>query len=107
MTDDRPQVLNERGAVYGKMEDNARVTQQLMDVVMSGANAKALTPMHKECLHMVLHKISRMVNGNVMYVDNATDMVGYSRLLEEWLIANPNIDGSNTETPSLLREQAL
>lgn len=79
--------LEERGLRYGTISDNATVTQQLMNVISnSGKNYNNLTHVHMECLHMIFHKIGRMVSGDVNYIDNVHDIVGYAKLLEDYLI---------------------
>lgn len=83
---DIKEVLEQRGNKYGTMEANAETTQGLMRIVENGDSYSDLPPIHKECLHMIMHKISRMVNGDPMYIDNATDIVGYGKLLEDFLI---------------------
>jgi len=76
--------LQERGGKYGRMEDNARVTQKLMGVLREESGYDNLSMMHKECLHMIMHKISRMMCGDPWYADNAHDIVGYAKLLEDY-----------------------
>lgn len=79
--------LNERGSNYGSIIDNASVTQSLMEVIKEkGVNYDKLSEVHIECIHMIFHKISRMVSGNVNYVDNVHDIAGYATLLEDYLI---------------------
>jgi len=73
--------LKERGNRYGSFNDNAVMTQEFMAVI----DGHELTPAHRECLHMIFHKISRMVVGDQMYADNAHDIAGYATLLEEYI----------------------
>jgi len=79
--------LGQRGSRYGKMERNAVLTQTLMDEVEVAAiqSGQVLTPMHKECLHMIMGKVSRMVCGDQFYADNPHDIAGYATLLEEYI----------------------
>jgi hypothetical protein len=78
--------LEVRGSKYGTMENNANVTQLLMRVLKTGTSYESLDDMHLEVLHMIMHKISRMVNGDPDYVDNPHDIAGYAVLLENYLI---------------------
>ena len=80
--------LQERGSRYGTFSDNAKTTQALMVVLMEGATAETLKPQHLEALHMICHKMARIVNGDTMWADNAHDIAGYAVLLEEWIIKN-------------------
>ena len=77
--------LEERGSKYGPMERNADLTMKLMACVLEAPGGENLSNMHEECIHMIFHKISRMVNGDCMYADNAHDIVGYGKLLEDWI----------------------
>lgn len=78
--------LNERYSRYGTFESNAEITQELMGVIEKSPKWKQLSKQHKEALHMIFHKISRMVCGDPAYVDNVHDIVGYAKLLEDFLI---------------------
>jgi hypothetical protein len=52
-----------------------------MELLMSGENAEALESHHLEAIHMIIHKLSRMVNGDPDYEDNIVDIIGYAQLL--------------------------
>lgn len=85
--------LKERGSRYGKFEDNARITQQLIEVLLSAPNADKMHHMHKECLHMICHKMARIVCGDVLYTDNPHDIAGYATGLENYLKSLENAKG--------------
>ena len=76
--------LAQRGSRYGTFEDNARLTQALMNTAL-GASQTELSLMHKEALHMIFHKIARMCSGDQWYADNPHDIAGYATLLEEYI----------------------
>jgi hypothetical protein len=78
-------VLEERGSRYGKFEDNARITQQLMEVLASGPNFHLFEDMHKEIYHMICHKMARAVCGDPNYDDNPRDIAGYATGLTQYL----------------------
>ena len=80
--------LQERGSRYGTFEANAQTTQKLLEVLFRGETASALSFQHLEALHMICHKMARIVNGDTMWADNAHDIAGYAVLLEEWIIKN-------------------
>lgn len=82
--------LSERGSRYGEFEDNANIVQEMMKVLESAPNYKLLTNQHREAYHMVIHKMARSVCGDPMYVDNVHDIVGYSKLLEDFLVKEEN-----------------
>ena len=79
------ETLANRSCKYGTIESNSKITQELMRVLIKGENYGQLTDTHIECLHMIFHKISRMVNGDVWYDDNPHDIGGYAKLLEDFV----------------------
>jgi len=79
------ETLKDRGLKYGTMEDNAKITQDLMKVVSASPNWDNLPVVHRECLHMIMAKISRMLCGEYMHLDNPHDISGYAMLLEDWI----------------------
>jgi len=85
MIDNIENTLKQRGSRYGSAEDNAELTQNLMRQIVNASNGK-FSAMHVECLHMICHKISRITLGDCMYSDNAHDIAGYAKLLEEWQV---------------------
>ena len=77
--------LKERGGRYGEFEDNARITQMLCSAIKLAPNYNQLSAVHIEAYHMIFHKIARSVCGDCKYADNAHDIVGYAKLLEDYL----------------------
>jgi hypothetical protein len=77
--------VEQRGNKYGSIEENSIMTQALMDVITSNTFKGKLSDVHKECLHMIFHKISRMCIGDPYYADNAHDIAGYATLLEQYI----------------------
>lgn len=77
--------LRERGSRYGTFEENARITQSLMEVLQTGQNFDKFEHMHKECVHMICHKLARMVCGDPNYDDNPRDIAGYATGLTKYL----------------------
>jgi len=82
------EVLEQRGSRYGDFKDNAELAQKLLRIVQQSPGAKRLTPVHTEAIHMIFHKISRMVNGDPWYNDNMVDVAGYAKLLEGFINAH-------------------
>jgi len=79
--------LEERGNRYGTIENTAKLTQALMDEVLDAdvLTGASLTPVHRECLHMIMHKVARMACGDAFYKDNPHDIAGYATLLEGYI----------------------
>lgn len=97
--------LEERGKRYGKFEDQAAMSQ-LLERVMYGAALmdhdgvyvfsseqrmhfagkwQDLEPYQKEALKIIVHKISRILNGDANYADSWHDIAGYAQLVENLL----------------------
>jgi hypothetical protein len=74
------QTLTERGGRYGTYKDNAQLTQELLAVVMAHPNWRHLSYPHRETIHMIFHKLSRLVNGDPDYFDSWHDIEGYAKL---------------------------
>lgn len=75
--------LKERGSNYGPYLDNASLTQDLMDCILNHPNFSELGSDHRETIHMIFHKISRIVNGDPDFIDSWHDIEGYARLQTE------------------------
>ena len=73
-------VLAERGAAYGDLTDQAALSRALKCHVMEHPNYGCLSMVQREALDMILHKISRIVNGNPNILDHWVDISGYAML---------------------------
>jgi deoxycytidylate deaminase len=73
--------LKERGSVYGQFVNNADCTQNIVDILISSSK-RLLQNYEKEALHMIAHKMSRIVCGKHKK-DNWHDIAGYAKLAED------------------------
>ena len=78
-------VLQERGSRYGSLMDNAAISQGLKEILHNSTNWGAMPPDMREALDMIVHKISRIVEGDFEYDDSWIDISGYSTLIVERL----------------------
>ena len=85
MTDKIKEIVDARGAVYGSMMENGRMSQGLKDQMRTAKNWKNIPPMHREALDMIQHKISRLLNGDYDHLDSWDDIAGYSRVVRDEL----------------------
>ena len=85
MTEPIEHTLEKRGGKYGTIENNAFITQSMMDILAQGKNWDMWSHTHKECSHMICHKMARMVSGDPWYDDNPLDIEGYARLLSDYI----------------------
>lgn len=75
--------LSERKNTHGDFACNCNVTNKLMEILMD-ASDKPMTRVHQEALHMICHKLGRIVCGDMWHSDNPHDIAGYATLLEKW-----------------------
>ena len=74
-------ILAERGNRYGAFPDHAAISQGIKRVMMAAPKWALLSDSQKEALELIAHKIGRMLNGDVTYVDNGVDISGYATLM--------------------------
>jgi len=79
------EVLAERGNRYGEFNDHAEITQGIKAWMQQGKSWASCTDAQKEALEMIAHKVGRIVNGDPNYKDSWTDIIGYTKLVEEKL----------------------
>lgn len=78
-------VLQERGSRYGDFINNANVSQDLKCIMEQSTNWNNMDNDMREALHMIAHKISRILEGDYTYDDSWVDIAGYSTLVAERL----------------------
>ena len=76
-------VLAARKKQHGSIADHALCAQELKDAMKRGKNWSELTPVQKEVLEMVQHKIARILSGDPELKDHWVDIGGYARLAED------------------------
>jgi len=81
-------ILEERGNRYGEFDDLAEISQALKDTwyMKANLNFKEPTDAMNEAMEMVLHKLSRMINGDRYYEDNIIDIQNYLELYRQEVI---------------------
>jgi hypothetical protein len=70
--------LQERNATHGDFREGAKISQRLKKVV--SAYETNLTPVQKESLDMIMHKVARLLNGDPTHTDTWHDIIGYATL---------------------------
>src|SRR5439155_1716768 len=76
-------ILAERSSTHGDFTDNAATSQALKYVMEHTTGWSGLTPVEAEALHMIMHKIGRILAGNPHYKDHWDDIAGYAKLVSE------------------------
>lgn len=79
--------LAERGSRYGAFTGHAQVTMALKSAISKALadRGKRLAADQLEALHMICHKIGRIVNGDPNYADSWIDIAGYAKLVSDRL----------------------
>lgn len=85
MTTEITQVLTERGSRYGSFTGHADITMRLKRQMAQTPKWDSLTDDQQEALHMIAHKIGRILNGDPNYADSWVDIAGYSKLVADRL----------------------
>lgn len=75
------EVLQERGNRYGTFESNAKTCQLLKNVLHSQDGWYRMSYVQREAVEMIMHKVSRLVNGDATYLDTVVDISGYNQLM--------------------------
>jgi hypothetical protein len=69
-----------RVATHGHFADSARLCQRIKTALASHNKFAALSEEHREALHMIAFKMSRIVAGDAGYPDHWDDIGGYAHL---------------------------
>jgi len=77
------EITEARGNIYGDFRVQFELAQTLKNSCKIYTNYTILNPVQKECLDMILHKISRIIVGDPFYLDNWVDIQGYASLAEK------------------------
>jgi hypothetical protein len=77
------ELITERSNKYGEFTDNAKIMQQLKNVVRGQDGWGTLPYIQQEAIDMTIVKIGRMIDGDSSYIDNVDDILGYWKLVKE------------------------
>jgi hypothetical protein len=83
---DTNKLLDERLKTHGDFTDHAQVTQSLKFGMQHSPNWDQLTPIQREALEMIQHKIGRILSGDPNHQDHWDDIVGYAKLVSDRLV---------------------
>ena len=78
--------LAERGSNYGSFDRQACIAQALKRTAEHTPGWQRMGPDQREAVHMILHKLARLLNGNPDHVDSWHDIQGYAALVEARLV---------------------
>ena len=77
--------LAERQSQYGRFEDVAFITENIMSTLakVRSNGLQDLPHTHRMALYMIASKMARIVNGDFNHLDSWHDIGGYSKLIED------------------------
>lgn len=84
---DLDKTLEERGNRYGSFDSHAEITMRLKRQMEAMPKWLNLQDDQAESLHMIAHKIGRILNGDPDYADSWVDIAGYAQLVANRLLA--------------------
>lgn len=98
MASEHTKITDERGARYGRFEDQAVIAQTIKDLYGPAyAHLDARTDVTprvkaaiKEGFDMLANKISRAMNGDIAYLDNLDDIAGYAHIIARAIREQPD-----------------
>jgi hypothetical protein len=80
LTDTVAALLTDRNKTHGSFAENAAYSQQIKRLFHSAPCWNGLNDVHKESLHMIALKLSRILSGQADHRDHFDDICGYARL---------------------------
>lgn len=72
--------LAQRAKSHGKYEDHAQYAQEIKDIIQKSVSYDKLSQDQRETLHMIAHKMGRILAGNPDFFDHWHDIAGYATL---------------------------
>jgi hypothetical protein len=76
-------IITERGASYGDFTVQGVIAQDLKSYLRALPNWERMEPHQRESMEMILHKISRIMNGDPNHLDSWVDIAGYAQIVAD------------------------
>jgi hypothetical protein len=100
MTSEIDQILVERKSTHGEYAEHARCTQAILRVLEQERNWVELPDIMRESLHMIAHKMGRILVGNPFKHDHWDDIAGYARLVPQRIVDGVGLVESSRIVPA-------
>ena len=81
----KSKLLDKRGQTHGPVEDQARMSEDIKNMIHSSENWEMLHPVMKQSLDMIALKISRILEGDPMCSEHWEDLAGYPTLVIKFI----------------------
>lgn len=78
-------ITKERQHTHGDWDEGAAIAVDVMDKLRDGEAWDEMTPGMQEAIHMIVHKMQRIVSGNPHVKDHWDDIGGYAELVSRRL----------------------
>lgn len=79
------ELLGTREKTHGDFTNHSAITMALKAVMEEQPNWRKLSDVQKESLHMIQHKVGRILAGNPDHQDHWDDIAGYAKLVSDRL----------------------
>ena len=79
------ELLGTREQTHGDFTHHSEITMALKATMEEQVSWERLSPVQKEALHMIQHKIGRILAGNPDFKDHWDDIAGYAKLVSDRL----------------------
>ena len=76
-------VLEERGSEYGDFRTQGFIAQRMKEVARGTPGYYGMEDYQREAVDMILHKLSRLLNGNPQHLDSWVDIQGYAKCVSD------------------------
>lgn len=74
-------ITDERGKQYGDFTTQGEIAQDFKAYMRGQPGWSRLRPHQRESLDMIMHKVSRILNGNPNHKDSWVDIAGYAHIV--------------------------
>jgi muconolactone delta-isomerase len=88
------QILKAREKTHGNFLMKANFIHEIMDNISELYTYRDMEVDQKEALHMIIHKMSRILYGNPDHIDNWVDIAGYATLIANRLQLEEKVNES-------------
>lgn len=89
---DLEEILKERGKEYGSFDGHASITQSIERILLNSVDGRlhslgnpVVADTVREGMHMIAHKLARLVNGNPLNIDSWRDIAGYASVTADMI----------------------
>jgi len=76
-------ILDTRRKTHGNYTETAAAIQETKDLWRAHPGWENLSPVQRETLEMVAHKVGRILCGNPNFIDHWVDIAGYAQITSD------------------------